>query len=718
MDDISGGENTISGDISGPAVQAGAIHGGVHVHSHPRVAAPRQLLSVPASFTDRADELAHLDRLLLGGPRQGPALVVLTGPGGVGKTALATRWISDHLDRFPDGQLHADLGAFGATGPTDTETVLRRLLRAFGVEADAVPPDLAGQAALYRSVTADKAVAVLADDADTAAQARPLLPASPDSVVIVTSRWRLGGLALDGARIVVVDPLDERAAWHLLSATAGRERVTVEPGSARQLVRFCAGLPIALCVVAARIATRPQQPLSRLVEALSDERRRIAELGVADEAVVQANFDLSCRELPEAVARAYRLLGLHPGPEFCAERTAAALDLSVGEAEKALDDLVTASLLTETGPERYRFHDLTRLHARQQAETRDSEDERACVLRRIIAWYLDAAAAADVAVLPLRPRLGPVYERLRGGAPRYASAVEALAWLEQELTNLVAAVRASAQWEWWDYTWQLCEALWGLFLYRKHYPDWIRTHEWGTEAARNCGDRRAEARLRVQLGYAHLDTGDHDQAHECFTVALNLAEEAGDAESEATAWEHLGLLARTTGRTEQALRRFQQALAIAETLEQPRLVALQLRRLSDVLCDLDRPEQALAPVRRAAALAAELGDSVLHMRAMTRLGTIQLRLDRLAEAQDSLRRAVDELAGSGADHYHAEALEALAELRTRTGETDAAETLLRRALALYERTGSPRTRRLRAQLAEMPSPSGWGTETSAPHNDP
>ncbi len=717
MDDISGDENTISGDISGQAVQAGAIHGGVHVHSRPRAAPPRQLLSVPDSFTDRTDELARLDHLLLAGQRQGPAVVVLTGPGGVGKTALATRWITEHLDRFPDGQVHADLGAFGSTGPTAPDTVLGRLLRAFGAEADAVPPDLAGQAALYRSVTAGRAVAVLADDADTAAQVRPLLPASPESVVIVTSRWRLGGLALDGARILVVDPLDEPAAWELLSATAGRERVSVERDSARQLVGFCAGLPIALCVVAARIATRPRQPLSRLVDALSDERRRITELGVADEAVVQANFDLSHRGLPEDVARAYRLLGLHPGPEFCAERTAAALDIPVDEAEKALDNLVTASLLTEAGPERYRFHDLARLHARQQAEARESDGERSDVLRRIIAWYLDAAAAADVVVSPLRPRIGPAYERLRRSPPRHAGAVEALAWLERELDNLVAAVRTSAERKWWELAWQLCEALWGLFLYRKHYGDWIRTHRWGVEAARRCGDHRAEARMRVQLGYAHLDSGDHEQAGDCFTAALELAREAGDAGDEATALEHLGLLARTTGEAEEALRRFRQALEIAETLRQPRLAALQLRRMSEVLCDLDRPAEALPPARRAAELAAELDDTVLYLRGLTRLGTIQLRLDQLAEAGDVLRRAVDALAGSGADHYHAEALEALAELRSRTGETGAAEDLLRRALAHYERTGSPRARRLRAQLEETPSAPGWEPGNPAPHSD-
>ncbi|WP_409180480.1 ATP-binding protein [Amycolatopsis sp. VS8301801F10] len=695
-------DNLIAAEVSGPVVQAGVVHGDVHVHSRrERRTVPRQLLPVSASFTDRERELAELDRMIGDQQQQGPRVAVLAGSGGVGKTALASRWIADRADRFPDGQLYVDLGAFGSTDPASPEEVLGQFLRALGVPTAQIPAELPAQTALYRSVTAELKLAVLADNADSAAQVRPLVPASPHSVVVVTSRWRLGALAMDGARVLLVEPLSSVSALELLRRAIGIDRVTTEPEPAQQLVELCGGLPIAVCVAAARLSTRPRWPISRLVGALADERRRLSALAVADEAVVQASFDLSVAGLAPDIALVYRLSGLHPGADFGAEVAAAAVDRPTVEVEDALDALVDASLLADAGPDRYRFHDLARVHARQQAEAHESESSRTAAVHRMIRWYLDRVLAADLVITPLRPRISPGYERVRVLPAPVPDATAALDWLERELANIVAAMRAAADQSEPELVWQFCEGLWGLFLHRKHYRQWQRTHRWGIAAARRCGNRRAEARLEVQLGYAHLNTGDYDDARDHFTASLNVALAIEDKVAQARAWEHLGLLAHSTGSPREAYEHYARALAIAEELRQPRSIVLHRRRLGEACRDLDRPAEAVEHFERSAEIARDIGDEVLRGRAMARLGDLRLRLGDSTAADSLLREAVDLLGQHGAAAYQAEALEALAEADLAADRVESACRHLEQALEIYAVAEDPKARRVSTRITEI-----------------
>ncbi|RSN40896.1 hypothetical protein DMC64_33995 [Amycolatopsis sp. WAC 04197] len=653
-----------------------------------------------ASFTDRERELTTLTRLLDDDQRQGPALAVITGSGGMGKTALASRWITKHLDRFPDGQLYVNLGAFSADGPTTPDDVLSGFLRALGVPAGEVPAEIAEQAAMYRSVTAGKRFAVLADDADSAAQVRPLLPASPDSVVVVTSRWRLGALTMDGARVLVVDPLDEAAGLRLLERTVGTHRVTTEPERARELVELCGGMPIALCVAAARLSTRPQWPISHLVGALSDEKRRLEALSIADEASVQASFDLSFEELDAETARVYRLLGLHPGREFGVGLAAAAIDRTVLETEGALDSLVVSSLLTDIGPDRFRFHDLVRVHARQQAAKTEDRSTRAGALRRMLNWYLDNVAEADLVIIPHRRRLSPRHEHPREPS-RFSGARDALDWVERELANVVATMHTAVEEGWWQEVWQFCEGLWGFFLYRKHYRQWEKTHEWAVTAARRCADPAAEARMHVQLGYAYLNTEKFEDARRQFAASLEASRTIEDEDGEATAWEHLGIVAQSTGDHRHALEHFTRALRLTEKTGQRRGTVLQLRRVGEANAALGRTQEAIDHLERSAAEALAIGDIVLHARAQTRLGQAHLTLGHHGEASRLLEEAAATLNRAGADPYHAEALEVLAESRLREGETHAARAHLRQALKIYRASRDLKAHRVEARIAAI-----------------
>lgn len=694
-------ENKITGDVSGTSVQVGAVHGDIFVQQGAKPVVPRQLLPVSASFTDREDELAVLNRLLEDDQRQGPALAVITGSGGMGKTALASRWITDHADRFPDGQLYVNLGAFSADGPSTPDDVLGGFLRALGVPPEQVPAEIAEQAAMYRSVTAGKKFAVFADDADSAAQVRPLLPASPDSVVVVTSRWRLGALTMDGARVLVVDPLDEAAGMTLLERTVGVQRVTTERDRARELVALCGGMPIALCVAAARLSTRPQWPISRLVSVLSDEKRRLSALSIADEEVVQASFDLSFDELDAETARVYRLLGLHPGRDFGLGVAAAAIDRPAIETEDALDSLVVSSLLTDIGPDRFQFHDLTRVHAQQKATRLEDQASRASALRRMLNWYLDNVVEADLAIIPHRHRLSPRYEHARELPSQFSGTRDALDWVELELANVVATMRAAVDQGWWKEVWQFCEGLWGFFLYRKHYHHWEKTHKWAVDAARHCEDPAAEARMHIQLGYAYLNTERYEDARRQFSASLKAALEIGDTGGQATAWEHLGVVAQSTGEHQHALEYFTRALRLAEQTGQRRGVALHLRRIGEACAALGRTQDAIGYLERSAAEALAIDDVVLHARAQMRIGNLHLATGRTGDASRLVEEAATALNRSGADPYYAEALEILAECRLREGDTHAARGHLRQALDIYRKSRDLKAHRVESRIAAI-----------------
>ena len=339
-------ENTVSGSIYGNVVQTESI-GTVNIHSAPPGnPIPQQLPPAPRVFVSRLDELTELDSWREREDHQ--LLVVVSGPGGVGKTSLALRWLHDTRDQFPDGQLYVDLGAHAVAAQPDE--VLEWFLGALGVEI--VPASLQQRQALFRSLTADRSLAVLLDNAASAAQVRPLLPASPNCVVVVTSRWRLSPLALDGARFIEVDPMDLQASVELLEQVVGEPRLAKEADAARELAQLCGGMPIALGVIGARLSRRPRRTLAREVGELRTENRRLAGLDLGGSTSVSAVLDLSYVDLPPRQARLYRLTAWHPGTSFGLGAAAAMLADDIGEVEDDLDDLVEKNLLIEVGDDR------------------------------------------------------------------------------------------------------------------------------------------------------------------------------------------------------------------------------------------------------------------------------------------------------------------------------------------------------------------------------
>ncbi|MGA5817962.1 BTAD domain-containing putative transcriptional regulator [Kitasatospora sp. NPDC094028] len=508
----------------------------------PPTAGPAQLPSDVAAFTGRADELSFLDRLL--DARDGHDAVpvgLVTGIGGVGKTALAVHCAHRVAARFPDGQLFADLRGFHQSDqPAAPGAVLERFLLALGVPAERIPADLADRGALFRSVLGGRRVLVVLDNARSVAQVRPLLPGSGRCGVLITSRSPMGGLAGDYDFVhLPLDALHPDEAVTLLDRVVGDGRIVAEPAEAARLADLCDRLPLALRIAAARIAARPHWRVRTLVARLEDRQRRLDELG-PDECGVRAVFRLSYRDLPERAARMYRLLGLLNVPDFAAWAGAALLDIGVLEAEDLIEELVDAQLLDVlpgpvAGRVRYRFKGLLRLFAHECAEERVGEAERRAGLRRAFGGWLFLAREAH------RRVHGGDHPDADGPDHRHHLPEQLVAdlladpagWFEAERAAIVGAVEQAARSGEAALAWDL--AMTGASLDRERERPLERRlyGERVPAAALRTGDELAQTPAPHALG--PLGTLEivqwryHEEETERLDVALRLFEHCGRA---------------------------------------------------------------------------------------------------------------------------------------------------------------------------------------------
>jgi DNA-binding SARP family transcriptional activator/tetratricopeptide (TPR) repeat protein len=601
---------------------------------------PAQLPATTASFTGRSRYLKRLDELLVGAG-DGVTIGVVSGTAGVGKTALALHWAHRVRERFDDGQLYVDLRGYAPPPPVRSIEALAGFLPALGVPADQVPADLDQAAALYRSLLAGKRVLVLLDNAHSAEQVRPLLPGSAGCLVLVTSRERLGGLvARDGAAHLDLDLLEPHEANTLLERVLGRERVGAAPMAAEELARLCAFLPLALRIAAASLTLHPQRSMAEQVARLA-AGDRLAALAVDrdEQSAVRTAFDHSYAGLPPDARRLFRLLGLVPGPRVTVDAAAALTGTSPRTAAGLLSRLAGAHLLDQPAPGRYSLHDLLRLYAADCARDEEPADGRQAAIGRLCDWYL---STTDAAARLLYPEMLGLRLPGRTGASHtdFADHPEALAWLEAERPNLLAAIQHTAVHGPHPVAYRLADMLQGFYIARSHIVEWRAVAHAELAAARAHGDQDAQAAAERSLGNVHTRQNGYPEAVEHFHRALALSERTGWVEAQCSALNGLGLVYRRQWRLPEAMDCLRRALTLNRQAGYVDGQLANLGNLGLVCLHLGRLEQAAGYTVQSLPLARQLGSRSREAAALGNLGEIRHMLGRLDEAEADLHRAL------------------------------------------------------------------------------
>jgi tetratricopeptide (TPR) repeat protein/DNA-binding XRE family transcriptional regulator len=647
-------------------------------------APPRQLPPAIAQFTGRGSHVKAMVELL--GRSSAVGVSAIAGMGGIGKTSLAVYVGHRVADQFPDGQLYLDLRGSSPDAPIPAREALGQLMRALGVSHDETPADVEELAARYRSSLAGRRVLLVLDNAGDADQVAPLLPGTAGCAAIITSRRALS--TLPQVHQLRLDVLSEPEAVQLLAATAGQSRVDAEPDAAAAVVRLCGRLPLAVHLVGARLAARPRWPIAHLAQRLADEHRRLDELEL-DDVGVRASFAVTIDQLAvspdprdQQAAGAYALLGLLDGPDISIPVAARLLELTDGDAERALERLAGLHLLEATSPGRYLLHDLLRVYARERATATVSGTDRAAAITRVLELYVAVAWRSHALIAPGSVRRTWAHELWAAGAPQFRDSNEALAWLDEHRLHLLGATLQAARTPGVsaELIVRLSVGLFTFYLSRGYWLDWSQVCQAGLDAATVGPDRFAEAMVRMDLGCALADlshawsgeVADEAFAHlrrslaefealghrpgiaMCLTnmsevmcddleAAITYAErslainqELARHNGEAETCENLGSLYGRAGDHNRQLAYYERSLALNEHVGYDWGSASVSRRIGIAHRDAGRHHEAFTALQRSAALFHKVGDAIGEAASLEELGQLHLKLGDHAAALENL----------------------------------------------------------------------------------
>ncbi|WP_460328037.1 AfsR/SARP family transcriptional regulator [Streptomyces sp. O3] len=681
----------------------------------PAPAAPHQATETPHAlpfdvpdFSGRDSELRWICETARRAPEGSPTVLALDGMGGGGKTALAVRAAHQLAGEYPHGNLFIDLHGFtpGHT-PLSTFQAQGDLLAAAGIPSEEIPTVPAGRAARWQSYMRGRHMLLVLDNVASSEQVRELIPASSTSLVLITSRPRLTGL--DGAEWLSVGTLPELDSHQILRTTLGVERVEKEPEAARELLRLCGGLPLAVRIASARLANRPRWTLQRLVERLRDHDRRLDELTSEGRGVASA-LQMSYQSMPTEQRTAFRLLGHHPGRYLDADEAAALLGVDALTAEDVMEELVDIRLLEAREPGVYALHDLVRSFVQRVAQgERASEDGQA--RERLLDHYLRMAELACDTLFPGRRRVGSSDEE---GSPAggFGHKDRALQWLDQHRESLLAAVDAAYEggllWHaarlprelgfhssirGYDASANVAlekgvnasaqlgdQSLARLNLMNLAMGEWrlgqlssaVARLEEAVELSRRIGDEHSEAECRARLGQAYNSMGELERALQLSQEASIRAQELGFTRLDGSSLSMLSLIQVRLGRFEDAVESAERAVAIFDSIKEVQLSVHALSYLSQAIEGLGRYEEALARIDTALERCRNLNMLSELPLVLARRADVLVRMGELEEAADSGDHALAKATRSTGDIHRAAVHLSVGRVRYAQGNLDLA----------------------------------------------
>lgn len=688
-------------------------------------ATPRQLPAETGSFTGRADDLKILERLArqAAGVSEpvvasagsvpagdGPTVIVLAGPAGVGKTALAVHAAHRLSDLFPAGQLWAGLrGSAGAGDPVPDGQALRGFLEALGVAPGDLPKDTDGQAALYRSRLAGRQALIVLDDARDASQIRRLIPAGRGCLVLVTTRASAFNMPNAPVHLLRVGPLREWEAHNLLEQRLSAERIRSEPAAAADLVRLCGRLPLPLGVAAAWASAEPDLPLTELAAALRSDDGGTGDAeggpegGPADPVTTARRIlTASYTRLSDNARQMFRLLSLCPGPDISVPAAASLAAIPPGQAGGALDEIAARYLIEEHRPGRFIVHGLLREFAAGQDRANEGDSGLDAARRRLLDHYLRSMHAAMCMLYPERRAIRLV-PPVPGVTPEILSHAQSLEWWQAERLVVRSLVTyAAGHRDLFGYCWQLAWAMAPLLLRGGFFHDYLATQETAIAAAEGLEDPLGQGIAHYEYAHACALLGETGDSGAHLRQALDWFAKAGDQVGAAASLDGLAQLLMQEGDYPQALERAKEALEIRRVIGLPDGIAHSEHTLGMICARLGRHDEAARHCQRSLDLSRETGSRAHTADALSTLGSVHLSLGAYDRAVACYMEVLAICRLIGDSVQTAQALTGLGDAQHAKGNGRAAGDAWRQALSILSDLPNADIAPLQARLDGIP----------------
>ena len=669
----------------------------------------------PQRFVNRRQEIDELETILEEAiVTPGSSVAVVHGMPGVGKSSLASLWANSIRHRFPDGSLYVDFGSRGPDKPIDVDDVMAQLLAELGADTSAIAPDRTARQQTYDRLTDSKQMLVFADNVTDYAQIRQIRPRGDGSLVIAAASLYSKEFDLEDAESVKLSPLRRPASVAMIRRLSGSRRRDDSDSTLEDLAEHCGDLPVALAVAASHLRRHRSWTVSDFLERIAAADNRLEAVADGNDRVAGV-FDEVYKGLSGRLQRFYRRLGLFPGMLFTADTAAATTGVPAAEARALLEELHDTHLVDEIRPGRYQRHALIGEHMRHVFAVHENPETAGQLALSLVDWYRRAVMDADVAVSRERLRLAPRTAAVAGqvDVPVFASSAEAQRWYETERHNLVAVMEFALSHRIHEPAWHIAEALWLLYTLSSYFSDWEQSARLGIDAAVECGDQQAEARLRPLLAKVLAQTGRYSESVDELDLARRLVDGTGNAALQAMVTGVEGTCALAAGDKVRAAEALLSARSQHQQLGSARGVAVQDLQLSRCFLESGDFGGALEASRRARPVFEAVPDPMNVAKVVLMSSKALSGLGRPDEAYDAAAEAAALCQSQGMRFHTAESHEAEATALTARGRHAEARTRKQAAYRLYSEIGHESAERLEEQLVGDGNGEGYGSGTAA-----